>query len=172
MSADSLRVSSSRTACSCAVRRCCSSSFDISSVIDESWSSLDFSSPARRSAALSIPCSSVDLRHSFSSELKQKQHNTVILTIKILRVKGGAKTRHCWSKRCQIFTHSVVTVSYVGSLMTALLWPPYVIGGGALYFCAVVCSSSFFLLFSSPNLSRHRLDVCHTSTHGVALVRT
>ena len=31
---------------------------------------------------------------------------------------------------------------------------------------------SFFLLFfSSPNLSRRRLDVCHTSTHGVALVR-
>jgi len=28
----------------------------------------------------------------------------------------------------------------------------------------------FFLLFSSPNLSRHTLDVCHTSTHGVALV--
>ena len=31
--------------------------------------------------------------------------------------------------------------------------------------------SSFFFLFSSPNLSRRRLDVCHTSTHGVALVR-
>ena len=33
---------------------------------------------------------------------------------------------------------------------------------------------SFFFLsffFSSPNLSRRRLDVCHTSTHGVALVR-
>jgi len=28
-----------------------------------------------------------------------------------------------------------------------------------------------FLLFSSPNLSRRRLDVYHTSTHGVALVR-
>ena len=27
------------------------------------------------------------------------------------------------------------------------------------------------ILFSSPNLSRARLDVCHTSTHGVALVR-
>ena len=26
-------------------------------------------------------------------------------------------------------------------------------------------------LFSSPNLSRRSLDVCHTSTHGVALVR-
>jgi len=30
--------------------------------------------------------------------------------------------------------------------------------------------SSFFFL-SSPNLSRRRLDVCHTSTHGVSLVR-
>jgi len=30
---------------------------------------------------------------------------------------------------------------------------------------------SIFYLFSSPNLSRHRLDVYHTSTHGVALVR-
>jgi len=29
----------------------------------------------------------------------------------------------------------------------------------------------FFFLFSSPNLSRRRLNVRHTSTHGVALVR-
>jgi len=28
-----------------------------------------------------------------------------------------------------------------------------------------------FFLFSSPNLSRRTLDVYHTSTHGVALVR-
>jgi len=33
----------------------------------------------------------------------------------------------------------------------------------------VVSSSIFF--FSSPNQSRCRLDVCHTSTHGAALVR-
>jgi len=30
---------------------------------------------------------------------------------------------------------------------------------------------SSLYLFSSPNLSGRRLDVCHTSTHGVALVR-
>ena len=52
------------------------------------------------------------------------------------------------------------------------LWPPYVIGG-ALYFCPVI--SIFYLLlssfFSSPNLSGRRLDVYHTLTHGVALVR-
>ena len=31
--------------------------------------------------------------------------------------------------------------------------------------------SSFFFFLSSPNLSRRRLDVCHTTTHGVALVQ-
>ena len=41
--------------------------------------------------------------------------------------------------------------------------------GRPLYFCRV-----FFLyiyLFSSPNLRHRRLDVCHTTTHSVALVR-
>ena len=53
------------------------------------------------------------------------------------------------------------------------LWPPYVIGG-PLYFCPVVSLyllSIYLLFFSSPNLSGRRSDVCHTSTHGVALVR-
>jgi len=40
-----------------------------------------------------------------------------------------------------------------------------------LFFCPVSSFLSFFLLFSSPNLSGHRLDVCHTSTHGVAIVQ-
>jgi len=39
-----------------------------------------------------------------------------------------------------------------------------------LCFCPVV-SSIFLLLFSSSNLSRRRLDVYHTSTHGVDLVQ-
>jgi len=37
---------------------------------------------------------------------------------------------------------------------------------GHIYFHPVVCS-----FFSSPNLRGRRLDVCRTSTHGVALVR-
>jgi len=50
-----------------------------------------------------------------------------------------------------------------------LLWPPYVNAiGRPLYFCIVV--SFLFLLFSSPVLSSRRLDVYHTSTHGVAVV--
>jgi len=36
----------------------------------------------------------------------------------------------------------------------------------------ILLLSSIFLVFlSSPNLSGRRVDVCHTSTHGVALVR-
>ena len=38
----------------------------------------------------------------------------------------------------------------------------------ALWFLSSIYLSVFF---SSPNLSGHRLDVYHTFTHGVALVR-
>jgi len=40
-----------------------------------------------------------------------------------------------------------------------------------LYFWPVVSIFFVFYLFSLPNLSGPGLDVCHTSTHGVALVR-
>ena len=48
------------------------------------------------------------------------------------------------------------------------LWPPYEIGR-PLYFCPVV-TIFLSIFFSSPNLSGRRLDVYHTSTHGVPLV--
>jgi len=50
-------------------------------------------------------------------------------------------------------------------LPCGFLWSPYGIGQTVIFFALS------FVLFSSPNLSRRRLDVCHTSTHGVALVR-
>jgi len=37
--------------------------------------------------------------------------------------------------------------------------------------CGFFYLLSSSILFSSPNLSRRRLDVYHTSTHGVVLVR-
>jgi len=45
-----------------------------------------------------------------------------------------------------------------------LLWSPYVIGQ------TIIFSSCGFFFFSSLYLSGRRLDVYHTSTHGVALV--
>jgi len=58
-------------------------------------------------------------------------------------------------------------------VLSSSLWSPYGIGQTIIFLpCGYFLFLSFFLLFfSSPNLSRRRLDVCHTSTHGVALVR-
>jgi len=54
----------------------------------------------------------------------------------------------------------------------SLLWSPY--NRADHYIFALWFLSFFFFLlsfFSSTNLSGRRLDVYHTSTHGVALVR-
>jgi len=51
------------------------------------------------------------------------------------------------------------------------LGSPYVIGQAIFIFIMWFLLSSFFLLFSSPDLSCRILDVYHTSTHGVALVQ-
>jgi len=51
-------------------------------------------------------------------------------------------------------------------IITAALWN----GAGHFIFALWFLSSSSFF-FSSPNLSGRKLDVYHTSTHGVALVR-
>jgi len=52
------------------------------------------------------------------------------------------------------------------------LWPPYVADADTIFLpCGFFFLSFFLSFFSSPNLSRRRLYVCHTSTHGVALVR-
>jgi len=50
--------------------------------------------------------------------------------------------------------------------MLSVLWPPCVADADIIF---LPCN--FNLFYSSPNLSGRRLDVYHTSTHGVALVR-
>jgi len=53
-------------------------------------------------------------------------------------------------------------------IFVSCLWPPYVIGQAIIFLpCSFFLSSFFF----SPNLIGHRLDVYHTLTPGVALVR-
>jgi len=69
-----------------------------------------------------------------------------------------------------LFT-SFASLLILFSSLFSLLWPPCV-ADVASYFCLVISIYFFFYLFySSPNLSHQRVDVYHTSTHGVALVR-
>jgi len=51
------------------------------------------------------------------------------------------------------------------------LWSPYGIGQTIIFSSCRLFYLSFSFFFSAPNLSRCRLDVCNTSTHGVALVQ-
>ena len=60
---------------------------------------------------------------------------------------------------------SLYTIYAADLIIMAALWNR---AGHYIFILSFVLS---FFLFSSPNLGRRRLDVCHTSTHGVALVR-
>jgi len=53
-------------------------------------------------------------------------------------------------------------------LSLGLLWPPYGIGQAIILFPVVSIFLLSFFFFSSPNLSRRKLDVYHTFTHDVA----
>ena len=71
-------------------------------------------------------------------------------------------------KTVQLY-HACITIFMAALWNTAgHLWSPYVIGRPHIFSSCSFFPSSFF---SSPNLSGRRLDVYHTSTHGVALVR-
>jgi len=64
---------------------------------------------------------------------------------------------------------AAMTVSLLAGLFMAALRTDADIIFLPCGFCYLLSSSSIF--FSSPNLSGHRLDVYHTSRHGVALVQ-
>ena len=69
-----------------------------------------------------------------------------------------------------------VKLSHDGYYLPYFECVPYVImaalcNRGPLYFCPVISFYLSIFFYSSPNLSGRRLDVYHTSTHGVALVR-
>ena len=83
-------------------------------------------------------------------------------------VNLGPKTWQ-WTIELSLLHASKVPFSAL-SVISFLLWPPYGIGQAIIFLpCGFFYLLSFFI--SSPNLSRRRLDVCHTFTYGVALVR-
>jgi len=82
---------------------------------------------------------------------------------------------HPWY-RLTVVAYSLILTRYLLLCDNVLFWrlcflrSPYEIGKAIIFLQCVFFLLSFFLLFCSPNSGR-RLDVYHTSTHGVALVR-
>ena len=77
----------------------------------------------------------------------------------------------CWQRSYRSSPSHSVSLTTPVSLMSMLLWPPCIADVVIIF---LSCGFFFFLssfFFSSPNLSCRWLDVYHTSTHGVALVR-
>jgi len=103
--------------------------------------------------------------------------------------KLGAAAWSAWSPGTSQFVEVTPNISHGSRMLSQLwigfcltgpislcldsfLWSPYVIGQTIIFSsCSFFLSSSFSSFFSSPNLSGRRLDVYHTSTYGVALVR-
>jgi len=63
---------------------------------------------------------------------------------------------------------STIAMRFHMKYVLRFLWPPYGMGQAIIFSCCDLFF--FFFFFSSPNLSGRRLDVYHTSAHGVALV--
>ena len=84
---------------------------------------------------------------------------------------------HFWQSLKMCFLFDVLHIfKMLSSFMVALsnradhiyLWPPCVADADIIF---LPCGFFLLLFYSSPNLSGRRLDVFHTSTHDVALVR-
>ena len=115
--------------------------------------------------------------------MKPSTCNDKVAVIKLFPSPGHEPAMHC-QPACHLTSDSSRTMSASSSrhtfqspifIIETFLRSPYGIGHTIIFLpCGLFflsSSSSFFFIFSSPNLSRHRLDVCHTCTHGVALVR-
>ena len=64
--------------------------------------------------------------------------------------------------------HYFFILWFLSSIFMVALWNR---ADHFIFILSFVLLSFFFLLFSSPNLSGRTLDVYHTSTHDVTLVR-
>jgi len=77
-----------------------------------------------------------------------------------------SKVRLCMSCGHDRVAHRVAYAGKTPNSFVVALWNRAV----HIYIFMLWFVFSSFFFYSSPNLSRRRLDVCHTSTHGVALV--
>jgi len=81
------------------------------------------------------------------------------------------KSAEVQTNHSKVLSASYDLISFLQYSRFCFLCPPCVANAVVMLLSCFVLLSSFFLHVSSPNLSDRRLDVYHTSAHGVALVR-
>jgi len=102
------------------------------------------------------------------TEFCQVQNSLCVL--QVLRSPIGSVTARQSSSECEPNFAALSTGRHLYSAGRPSRWS-LAIGPHSSFIRPYLCPVVWFLLFSSPNFSVRRLDVCHTSTHGVALVR-
>ena len=90
-----------------------------------------------------------------------------------MELQNFRRGRHLYSAgRPSRWASAHILVRSKINVLFVFLWLPYVIGQTIIFSsCSFFLTFFLLLFFSSPNLSARSLDVYHTSTHGVALVR-
>ena len=76
----------------------------------------------------------------------------------------------CYTSICVDMIRDFAHAASFAAAQRCLLWPPCIADVDIIFLFCVV-SSVYLLFISSPIISHRRLDVYHTSSHGVALVR-
>ena len=100
----------------------------------------------------------------FSGTLNPTQSINLLVNVMILSCIARSSSVACrLTVLCALGLHSSNNIVDNTIIMAA------VCNRGAIIF--LPCGYYLSIFFSSPNLSGRRLDVYHTSTHGVALVR-
>ena len=112
------------------------------------------------------------LNNDTSSTCPHDMVNFGLLTAETYWRVWGTPANFNWFRvLAPIFGRAAITLG-IGP-HSRLVWSPYGKGEAIIFlpcgFFLYLYYSSFFL--SSPNISGRRVDVYHTSTHGVALVR-
>ena len=120
-------------------------------------------------------------RKTVSSRVRERLSDEQLLTARLLQECIMVRVETVWLVCLMLLRLVICLILFVTcvcadcsvflSVLSFLLWSPYVIGQTIHIFILWFLSFYLSIFFSSPNLSGRRLDVYHTSTHGVALVR-
>jgi len=137
--------------------------------LDQRWTQVSYSqpNPTRPTRYCNVnPPTAVGINNGTVSKRYRKLYYIIDAIIIFLY----SSTKNIYEILISHCPECPVAMKQFQSLITRLLWSPYVIGQTIIFSCCGLFFFFFLSFFSSPNLSSRGLDVYHTSAHGVVLV--